>query len=666
MARCVSFMTLLALTSLFSALEAYENFVAFSKNVTLREDVPVGATVLHLTDFVNVSQNFNEEENGTSWTVNVTTGDDFGQFGVDVVNLTLFVAASLDYELNPCYNLSLELTNPLGRSFHHVNLVVTVVDVPGYPPYYNKRCETPVLPDSGATEDYMVMSSSGGTFEVVLSNGSKLQYPDFLPPWRYEAVNATMYGDCSLRYCVVLAELASDAWIFLPALEVLHRGRIEFQCHGRQSKDKASFTMLDISLDGNLPPLAQSGQCKMVEGARYLMLIEVNEIWHTPSYWVQCDAVIRLVHLTVPVKTIHQFSITGCPEGRYGLYCDKRCVCKNRARCHGFNGACECRPGWRGRACDFRWPEVAIIATPGDLVTQYIGTNLTLTCLAPHIQVANMTWLYQARDDNPNTTTVEEGAVQNSSITFQLITESTNGEYTCGVKAVNGEIFNSTFVLNATECPPNHFGEVCRQVCDCQYGGTCDRWEGCLCPPGRHGDRCEIVPKPNGNHVVVKLLATVLPSMALLCCIVIMIRIRRDRHRSNNAGNTKEDLEMEALLPWEIEKENIRFEHMIGEGEFGHVVRGRLRVPEGYEVLVAAKCIRPDRMTALAVRDFRREMDILARIHEDKDGHPNVVKFYGVVTKSDPQYIVVEYAANEELRRTHAPSRAVRRRSCCR
>ncbi|KAI8503552.1 Endothelial cell-specific molecule 1 [Branchiostoma belcheri] len=255
MARCVSFMTLLALTSLFSALEAYENFVAFSKNVTLREDVPVGATVLHLTDFVNVSQNFNEEEeNGTSWTVNVTTGDDFGQFGVDVVNLTLFVAASLDYELNPRYNLSLELTNPLGRSFHHVNLVVTVVDVPGYPPYYNKRCETPVLPDSGATEDYM------------------------------------------------------------------------------------------------------SGQCKMVEGARYFMLIEVNEIWHTPSYWVQCDAVIRLVHLTVPVKTIHQFSITGCPEGRYGLYCDKRCVCKNRARCHGFNGACECRPGWRGRACDIRCP----------------------------------------------------------------------------------------------------------------------------------------------------------------------------------------------------------------------------------------------------------------------------------------------------------------------
>ncbi|KAI8503553.1 Endothelial cell-specific molecule 1 [Branchiostoma belcheri] len=235
-----------------------------------------------------------------------------------------------------------------------------------------------------------------------------------------------------------------------------------------------------------------------------------------------------------------------------------------------------------------------------------------------------MTWLYQARDDNPNTTTVEEGAVQNSSITFQLITESTNGEYTCGVKAVNGEIFNSTFVLNATECPPNHFGEVCRQVCDCQYGGTCDRWEGCLCPPGRHGDRCEIVPKPNGSDEI-------------------------------DTVQTTQETQMKTWRWNHFHHGNREREHSFRTYDRGGRVwpccTGRLRVPEGYEVLVAAKCIRPDRMTALAVRDFRREMDILARIHEDKDGHPNVVKFYGVVTKSDPQYIVVEYAANEELRR---------------
>ncbi|XP_066271568.1 fibroblast growth factor receptor 3-like [Branchiostoma lanceolatum] len=107
----------------------------------------------------------------------------------------------------------------------------------------------------------------------------------------------------------------------------------------------------------------------------------------------------------------------------------------------------------------------------------------------------------------------------------------------------------------------------------------------------------------------------------------------------------------EVLSPWEVDKEDLYLGNMIGEGEFGHVVRGRLRIPEGYQVLVAAKSIRPDRMTASVVRDFEREMSTLARIHEDKEGHPNMIKFYGAVTKSEPQYIVVEYATNEDLRR---------------
>eukprot|EP00058_Branchiostoma_floridae_P009515 XP_002595003.1 hypothetical protein BRAFLDRAFT_99293 [Branchiostoma floridae] len=179
----------------------------------------------------------------------------------------------------------------------------------------------------------------------------------------------------------------------------------------------------------------------------------------------------------------------------YRLYCDNDCVCKNGARCHGFNGACECRPGWRGRACDVPWSEVVIVETPGDSVVKYIGTNLTLTCLAPHIHVANISWLHQAESNHNDTNLriVEEAEMQNSSINFQPILESANGEYTCVVKAVDGGVMNATFVLGATECSPNYYGEACSQVCDCQYGGTCDRWEaGCLCPPGRrHGDRCE-------------------------------------------------------------------------------------------------------------------------------------------------------------------------------
>ncbi|KAI8509471.1 Endothelial cell-specific molecule 1 [Branchiostoma belcheri] len=481
----VTFCYVFLLVSLIPSVQAGREAGFGVVNVTIPEDESVGSTVKHLRDFLNVDGGLMEEEDGTPWSVNITSGNDLRRFEVVVENSTLIVAAPLDYEYNPRYNLSLELTNTGDNSVWHVNLAIVVTDVWGYPPYYSKQCETPVIPDTGTAENYV-------------------------------------------------------------------------------------------------------------------------------------------------------YDITGCPEGRYGLYCDKDCVCKNGARCHGFNGACECRPGWRGRACDIPWPEVVIIVSPGDSVVKYIGANLTLTCLAPLIQVASVMWVYETESYYNDTKIIEEGAVQNSSINFQPVSESDNGGYTCVVKAVNGGVINATFSLNATKCRPNYYGEVCSQVCDCEYGGTCDRWEGCLCPPGRRGDRCQ--------H-------TCAPGSFVGCIIIVTMVKQRVTNRSGLHTINREDIEMEPLLSWELDKEDICFEHMIGEGEFGHVVRGRLRVPEGYQVLVAAKCIRPDRMTASAVRDFRREMDILARIHEDKEGHPNVVKFYGVLTKSDPQYIVVEYAANEELRR---------------
>ncbi|XP_078590314.1 uncharacterized protein LOC144870303 [Branchiostoma floridae x Branchiostoma japonicum] len=741
---CVVFLLATLLSSSSQARRAAE---VWYEDVAIREDASVGSEVKHLLDVVNASV---VEGNGPSWSVNITRGNDLGRFEVVPENMTLTVAAPLDYEFHPRHNLSLELTDTTDNSVWLVNLVIVVTDVPGYPPYYNKWCETPVIPDDGTDENY-VLTSTERNYNVVLDGTNTRQYPaDFFLYWRDEAIDVTM-EDCSLRLCVALSQPLNDGEVFSPAFKA-HQGRIEFQCSDRQlMRSKGKVVILDtFEYNYPLPGWAQGGQCDMgmAEGLQYVVLVQVNEIWSTSSYRIQCSADVEYYE-PLHVEFMFQYDVTGCPEGRCGLYCDKGCICKNGARCHGFNGACECRPGWRGRVCDIPWPEVVIVETPGDSVVKYIGTNLTLTCLAPHIHVANMTWVYQAEKTDNDTRIIEEGAVENSSINFQPISETANGEYTCVVRSVDGEVVNVTFVLNATRCPPGYWGEVCSQVCDCQYGGTCDRWEGCLCPPGRRGDRCEQtcahgtfgwncskdchcqnnascdpvngtcicaegqwgdscqnfyfcppgfhgdrceqtcangnfglncskdcycqsnascdpingtcvcaegqwgefcenVPNPESNPVVVKvLLASVIPAMSIVGCIVIVTLARRRGLRTNDRG----DIEIETLSPWELDKQDIHFEHMIGEGEFGHVVRGRLRVPQGYQVLVAAKSIRPDRITASAVRDFRREMDILARIHEDKNGHPNVVKFYGVLTKSEPQYIVVEYATNEELRR---------------
>ncbi|XP_019640169.1 PREDICTED: tyrosine-protein kinase receptor Tie-1-like [Branchiostoma belcheri] len=721
------------LADLLSSFQVHHDLLVLGENVTeIPEDAPVGSTVVRLRDSLVAASRVSsaDDANGTFWSANITTGDDWGRFEVRAEDLAMVVAAPLDYRLHSRYNLTVELTNTGNNNVLYVILVIEVIDVSGYPPFYNKQCETPVLSGKERNGDYTLFTSDG--FNAYIDGGIVGSYDDYLQ-YPNIAANFRLKGDCSLKYVIGVERLSGDAAAFAFASQA-NQGRVELVCHDREWKTKGKLTILDITLDNDLPRWVLSGNYWVQENYRYVFAAELYEMRSTPSYWFVCGANVTFEGGRRLLEWTSRYNVTGCPEGRYGVYCDKNCVCKNGARCHGFNGACECRLGWRGRVCDIPWPEVAIVETPGDSVMKYIGTNLTLTCLAPHILVANMTWAYQTGQKHNGTKTIEEGAVQNSSISFQPILETANGKYSCMVQAEDGQHFNATFILNATECRPNYHGEDCSQVCDCEYGGTCDRWEGCLCPAGRRGDRCERECAPgtfgwncsmkcncenkalcdpvNGSCICVEgqwgefchecshgtfgrncsmkcncennalcdpvngscicaegqsgefcqivsipvvavVLASVIPTIALIGCIVTGVLVKRSRRRQRKSEESTEMTTVtEPLSSWEVNKEDLHLEHMIGEGEFGHVVRARLHVPElGYEVLVAAKSIRPDRKTASAVRDFHREMDILARIHEDKEGHPNVVKLYGVLTQSEPQYILVEYASNEELRR---------------
>ncbi|KAI8511157.1 Endothelial cell-specific molecule 1 [Branchiostoma belcheri] len=62
-----------------------------------------------------------------------------------------------------------------------------------------------------------------------------------------------------------------------------------------------------------------------------------------------------------------------------------------------------------------------------------------------------------------------------------------------------GDTFNTTFVLNITNCPPNRKGAQCDERCDCQHEASCDRWAGCVCPPGWTGTRCQ-TKCPHGTY----------------------------------------------------------------------------------------------------------------------------------------------------------------------
>uniref|UniRef100_A0A674CVG8 receptor protein-tyrosine kinase n=1 Tax=Salmo trutta TaxID=8032 RepID=A0A674CVG8_SALTR len=93
----------------------------------------------------------------------------------------------------------------------------------------------------------------------------------------------------------------------------------------------------------------------------------------------------------------------------------------------------------------------------------------------------------------------------------------------------------------------------------------------------------------------------------------------------------------------EIDPTRIRIERVIGAGEFGEVCSGRLRIPGKREIAVAIKTLKGGYVERQR-RDFLREASIMGQFD-----HPNIIRLEGVVTKSRPVMIVVEYMENGSL-----------------
>ncbi|XP_044298387.1 ephrin type-A receptor 6 isoform X2 [Varanus komodoensis] len=93
----------------------------------------------------------------------------------------------------------------------------------------------------------------------------------------------------------------------------------------------------------------------------------------------------------------------------------------------------------------------------------------------------------------------------------------------------------------------------------------------------------------------------------------------------------------------EIDPSRIRIEKVIGAGEFGEVCSGRLKTPGKREIPVAIKTLKGGYVERQR-RDFLREASIMGQFD-----HPNIIRLEGVVTKSRPVMIVVEYMENGSL-----------------
>ncbi|KAH9519997.1 hypothetical protein Btru_071432 [Bulinus truncatus] len=97
---------------------------------------------------------------------------------------------------------------------------------------------------------------------------------------------------------------------------------------------------------------------------------------------------------------------------------------------------------------------------------------------------------------------------------------------------------------------------------------------------------------------------------------------------------------------WEFPRCYLTLEHVIGEGEFGQVVRAQAFMLNGQEgnSVVAVKMLKPDASGA-EYQDLVSEFQLLKEVD-----HPNVIKLLGVCTQKGPLYVIVEYCELGSLR----------------
>ncbi|GMT23865.1 hypothetical protein PFISCL1PPCAC_15162, partial [Pristionchus fissidentatus] len=97
---------------------------------------------------------------------------------------------------------------------------------------------------------------------------------------------------------------------------------------------------------------------------------------------------------------------------------------------------------------------------------------------------------------------------------------------------------------------------------------------------------------------------------------------------------------------WQLDHGDIECTKKLGEGAFGEVHKGvlRLRKPAGKKVDVAIKLAKLDVMTKEQIKDIMREARLMREF-----AHPNVTRLYGVAATQEPLMLVMELATNGAL-----------------
>ncbi|XP_078658305.1 angiopoietin-1 receptor-like [Branchiostoma floridae x Branchiostoma belcheri] len=114
------------------------------------------------------------------------------------------------------------------------------------------------------------------------------------------------------------------------------------------------------------------------------------------------------------------------------------------------------------------------------------------------VKVHTTTWcgvsairLLKVGGSNPVTT---PASVQDAEYNLDLpiTSQQDDGIYSIDVGSGTDDWLRSYIRVIVTDCPSDSTGPDCSTPCVCYHGGWCDDTGACICPPGFHGDNCEL------------------------------------------------------------------------------------------------------------------------------------------------------------------------------
>uniref|UniRef100_A0A8B9KST2 receptor protein-tyrosine kinase n=1 Tax=Astyanax mexicanus TaxID=7994 RepID=A0A8B9KST2_ASTMX len=384
-----------------------------------------------------------------------------------------------------------------------------------------------------------------------------------------------------------------------------------------------------------------------------------------------------------------------CPDGMYGAGCLLSCNCKNKGKCSRFSG-CHCPTGWRGQHCEKsdRAPQILDIDSNQEW---NLHSSPKILCSATGHPLPSHTSIELRKLDS---TVLKVGKTLHTLHTAQFeitqLTAEHGGLWECRV-STNGGQDSCKFNLTVKEppsptTPPKLIEKTSKQLvvkpmehyrgdgpimstkvlyrpletqdpCSSKTSSITDlKYIMCSLGSSSFSPTTQGVGRPMAEDH--QLLWAVVGSVAVTCVTILLallalfyIRksiVKRRRTFTYQSGSGEETILQfnsgtltltrrpkptpEPLTYPILDWEDIKFEDVIGEGNFGQVIKAMIK-KDGTKMSAAIKMLK-EFASENDHRDFAGELEVLCKLGQ----HPNIINLIGACENRGYLYIAIEFA----------------------